>query len=96
MTTESTSAKSKFGLIYLVLLEDDLKLGFTWNLEKRLRLLAKSNTEVVLLESVVGTKYIEKQLHEMLGCGMDGLYHFDYEQQIREAMHSVRLILHKY
>jgi hypothetical protein len=86
MTTES---KPKLGFIYLVYLDDQLKLGFTWNLDKRLRLLGKGGAKVEIVEWIYGTSYMEKHLQAMFGGGMQGFYHFDYEQSIKEAMHSM-------
>jgi hypothetical protein len=89
----ATVSQSRLGRIYLVRLDGHLKLGFTKNLDKRLRLLGNASAKVELVEWVDGTSYIEKQLHEMIGGGTKGFYHFDYEQTIITAMHSVSIKL---
>jgi hypothetical protein len=91
----NTESKTKSGFIYLVRLDEQLKLGFTWNLDKRLRLLGKDGANLYLVEWVDGTRYIEQQLHEMIGGGVQGFYHCDYEQSILEAMHSMSLNLYQ-
>jgi hypothetical protein len=87
------TTQSKFGLIYLVSLDAHLKLGFTRNLDKQLKRLGDGNSCVILLESVEGTRYIEKQLHEMLDTGVNGFYDFEDEDLIKGVMHSVSLVL---
>jgi hypothetical protein len=90
MTTEP---KNKFGRIYLVRLDSHLKLGFTRNLDKRLRRLGEASVRVELIDWVKGTSYIEKQLNSMLGGAKNGLYGFEDEQRIIGAIHSVHLKL---
>jgi hypothetical protein len=96
MATASAASKTRFGRIYLVRLDGHLKLGFTKNLDKRLRLLGDASPKVELIEWVDGTSYIERQIHEMVGGGTNGFYHFDYEQTLIEAMHSMSIGLTQY
>jgi hypothetical protein len=74
------------GFIYLVKLDAHLKLGFTKNLNKRLKSFESTNVGVELIKSVYGTIQDEKRLHSSLGSKARELYDFKDQQRIIRAM----------
>jgi hypothetical protein len=98
MNTKSVEVKSKLGAIYLVKLDECLKLGFTWNLDKRLRLIDDYGVSrrIDLVKYIKGTKHMEKKLQSTLGGGIRGLYDFEDEQRVIGAMHDASLKLTQY
>jgi hypothetical protein len=92
----STSNKPRIGIpigydgfIYLVKLDAHLKLGFTRNINKRLKSFETTSVRVELIESVYGTMQDEKNLHSILGSKVRELYDFKDEQRIIRAMMSL-------
>jgi hypothetical protein len=79
-------SKNSKGCIYLVKLDAHLKLGFTRNINKRLKSFETTNTKVKIIKTVEGTLKKEKKLHSVLGSKVRELYDFEDEQRIIEAM----------
>jgi hypothetical protein len=84
--SSSKRSKKSTEVIYLVKLDAHLKLGFTRNIDQRLRSFKNTNVRVELINSVEGTMQMEKRLHSILGSKARELYDFKDEQRIIEAM----------
>lgn len=78
--------KELSAVIYLVKLDSHLKLGFTRNLDQRLKSFRSANVRVELITSIEGTLRMERRLHSILGSKVRELYDFEDEQRIIEAM----------
>jgi hypothetical protein len=74
------------GFIYLVRLDAHLKLGFTKNINKRLKSFETTSLRVELIKSIPGSLQDEKYLHSILGSKARELYDFKDEQRIKQEM----------
>jgi hypothetical protein len=88
ITNKENTPKDRKGFIYLVELDAHLKLGFTQNLNQRLKSFKTTNAKVALIKSVKGTLQQEKNLHSVLGSKVRELYDLEDQQRIIEAMSS--------
>jgi hypothetical protein len=83
---KSKASQEKIGVIYLVKLDAHLKIGFTKDINKRLKSFQTTNVRVELVKSIDGTLCQEKTLHSLLGSKVRELYDFKDEWRIIEAM----------
>jgi hypothetical protein len=80
------------GFIYLVRLDAHLKLGFTRNIDLRLKSFETTSLRVELIKSIPGSLQDEKYLHSILGSKARELYDFKDEQRIKQEMVRVSYV----
>jgi hypothetical protein len=74
------------GFIYLVKLDAHLKLGFTRNLNTRLKSFETTSIRVELIKSIPGSLQDEQYLHSILDSKARELYDFKDEHRIKQEM----------